>query len=301
MGMDIPILVSIEMAMFKRLIDNFDAQTAPSILHASKYMLGAAQLGGRALKWINGAFAAWMHAHVFAATAGMGNLGVSAYLRTSNAAVSAALCEGMAWAFVNDYQQGKMTTNTKAKELIAFWAFNELTALLDGVIQAPAETLQDNAVKALGETLANNMPASSAEFINEAAKFLSNMPVSQAAKGIEIITPVIAEHLIKNDGKISPDFLQDMFKGTVYSLVCGNVLGDIADGEVIKEKSKKLIGIMMHDETINKLLQKSIAEKFAKYGGEIFLNKDTVKIFEDIFKNVTPQITTIAKTMKGTI
>ncbi|UKI41121.1 MAG: hypothetical protein L6V95_13725 [Candidatus Melainabacteria bacterium] len=59
-------------------------------------------------------------------TAGAGNVAVSGAVRAGNGALSATLCESMGWAFVKDYENGKMNVTDKIFEVIAYKVFSEL-------------------------------------------------------------------------------------------------------------------------------------------------------------------------------
>ena len=65
--------------------------------------------------------------------------------------------------------------------------------------------------------------------------------------------------------------------GSVFSLICSDLFGDIVNGEIFKEKSKKLIILMNEDPTINHLIEKHLATTGITNTGQIVLGKNTVK------------------------
>lgn len=115
-------------------------------------------IGGSLLKWLNATASNAGHVVTFLGSFGLGNGAITAYLRTSNAFLSALLCENMGWAYVKDYQKGKMTTECKSKEFISFIIFRELIKGFENSIdlEAPAETLEKSITKQLGVSFAQN-------------------------------------------------------------------------------------------------------------------------------------------------
>lgn len=203
-GADIPILCAIETGMFGRLMSDLDTSMRAGMLHAAKHMFSAKLVGGRTLMWLNSLFALGGHAVAAPTTGGVGNVGISAYLRTSNAALSALLCEYMGWMFVNDYKNGKMNVNNKLKEGFACAIFNGLIYGFDKMfdLEKLANVLEDKTLKSMGAAIAHNMSGGSADFVSAAMKFLAQNPLSKAAKGIELVTPAIAKHLVENKGRL---------------------------------------------------------------------------------------------------
>ncbi len=299
-GADIPLLISVETKMFYDLIKNFNVPMSAGLLHAAMHMFSAGITGGRVLKWLNSI--ASVGGHVAALpTGGAGNAAVTAYLRLSNGALSAMFCEAMGWAFVRDYRNGKMNTKDKAKEFIAFITFQGLIIGFEQYIdlQKPAERLEDSAAKALGLSIAKNASSENAMFIKAAMQFLSTNPMSKAAKGIELVTPAIAAHMVENGGKINSEYAENLIKGSLYSLVCSEIFGDINNGEIFKEKTKKFMGYIMNDEQLSRMIEHSLISAGLKQEGKVILNEKTLNSLESLYNEVTPRVVEIAKTIRG--
>ena len=295
-GADLPLLIAIETKMFKDLCDNFNVPVGIGMIHASTYMYSAGITGGRILKWLNTVIASGGHIAALP-TAGTGNAAITTYLRLSNGALSALLCESMGWAFVKDYKNGRMNIKDKIKEASAFFIFRELLSSFDTIldIEKPAEIIQDKTSELLGRAFAQNVSKENAEFIQAAMKFLSYNPMTKAAKGIELITPAIAAHLVENEGKLNQDFLEYTIKGSLYSIVCSDLLGEITDGTIIKEKSKKIMGYLMNDKDVSKMIENSLKMKGITNGGAIILNKEAVKSLESVYNELAPKIAEVVK------
>lgn len=271
------------------------------MLHATKHMWSAGIIGGNVLKLLNSV--ASLGGHIMAAptTAGVGNVAISSYLRASNAALSASFCEYMGWALVDDYKKGLMNTKQKTKELIAFGAFSQImqgfNSYLD--LEKPASMLEHKLTEAFGMSFASNLSNEHASFVNQSMKFLAKHPFSLAAKGIEIVTPALAAHLIENDGKLNNQFLGNLIKGSIYSLVCGQLLGDSTNDYKIKDKSKQYIGYMMNDPYIQKLIEEKLVINGIKSYGSYKLDNKTLSSLESIYNELTPRIADIIKKTRG--
>ena len=119
-------------------------------------------------------------------------------------------------------------------------------------------------------------------------KFLAHNPVSKAAKGIELITPAIAKHLVENEGKLDNNFLETVIKGSIYSLVCTELLGNIDENEIIKEKAKKYIAYMENDSVIKNVINKGLITNGIKIGTKCVLDKNTISSLESLYNELTP-------------
>ena len=300
-GADIPFLVTAETGMFAALAGTLNAPWGAAMLHGAKHMSSAGIIGGKVLKWINSIASIGGHVVTGPTTGGIGNVAISSYLRASNAALTASFCEAMGWAFVKDYKNGLMTTKQKSKELIAFGVFNMLISGFDSHLdlENPASFLDSTISKAFGMSLANNMPSQYASFINASMKILSKHPITMVAKGLEIITPALASHLIENNGKIKDNFLENIIKGSIYSLVCGNLLGNNSNNYQITTKSKNYIIYMMNDPYIQKLIENNLISNGIKSYGKYKIDKNTLDSLESIYNELIPRITDIIKTTKG--
>ena len=276
-GADIPILVTIETGMFARLIEELDTSMSAGYLHAAKHMFSAGTIGG------------------------LGNIGISAYLRTSNAALSALLCEYMGWEFVKDYKAGKMTPSNKLKEGLSFAIFYGLIYSFDNILdlEHTAGTIEDKAMKTLGKNIASNISSENAQFVNNAMKFLAHNPISKTAKGIELITPAIAKHLVENEGKLDNNFLETVIKGSIYSLVCTELLGNIDENEIIKEKAKKYIAYMENHPAIKNVINKGLITKGIKIGTKCILDKNTISSLESLYNELTPICVELVKNVRS--
>lgn len=300
-GADIPFLITTEAGMFTALAGVLNVPLSPAMLHATRHMWSAGIVGGNVLKLLNSV--ASLGGHIMAAptTAGVGNVAISSYLRASNAALSASFCEYMGWAFVDDYKKGLMNTKQKTKELIAFGAFSQImqgfNSYLD--LEKPASMLEHKLSEAFGMSFASNLSNEHASFVNQSMKLLAKHPFSLAAKGIEIVTPALAAHLIENDGKLNNQFLGNLIKGSIYSLVCGQLLGDSTNDYKIKDKSKQYIGYMMNDPYIQKLIEEKLVINGIKSYGAYKLDNKTLNSLESIYNELTPRIADIIKKTRG--
>lgn len=302
-GADIPFLVGIETKMFQSLAEILDADKKAALLHGGKHMFSAGMIGASIIKTA----ASWLtivgHPIVAAATGGAGNIPLSAGLRIANGGLSAAMCESMGWAFVGDYEKGKMNVKQKGKELVASLTFAILfygfESKLD--LEKPAELLKGKAAEALGNSIFQNMPSGVGYFIEEATKFVQSNAISYAAKGLELITPAIASNVIENGGKFDSKSAEQIVKGSIFSLICGDLLGSETnlDETLITEKSKKIIGFLSNDPQIQKLINNELVRRGIRQSGEIVLNKGTVKSLESLYNELTPKLTEIVKTIRG--
>lgn len=178
------------------------------------------------------------------------------------------MCESMGWAFVKDYKNGKMNTIDKSREAIAFGIFNLLMLGFNhGLdIQKPAEMLQN-----------------------------------KAAQALELIIPSLASHLIENKGKINSDFLEHVVKGSLFSLVCSDILGDTSnmDKKLAEQKTKTLLSIMMRDEETQKILNDALLRNGIKSFAEIKLSKNQVKNLASLADEVVPKLKNLYSILKG--
>ena len=287
--------------MFYDLIKNLNADMGAGLFHATKHMFSAGMIGGKVLKWLNSVMCVGGHAAAISTAPGVGNAAITGYLRMSNGALSAMFCEYMGWAFVKDFKNGKMNVKDKSKEALAFVVFYFLAGQFSDNwdFEKPAQVLQEKAAKALGFDIVNNLSGSNAEFVQAAMKFLSLNPISKAAKGIELITPAIAAHIVENKGNLNQDFLINTIKGSIYSLVCSDIFGDISNNDLFKEKTKKLIIYMRQDPQIEKLINNTLTQKGIKSGAEIILKKDTVNSLQAVYNEVVPKIVEIAGNIRS--
>lgn len=136
------------------------------------------------------------------------------------------------------------------------------------------------------------------EFVKTAMEFLNCSPLTKAAKAIELITPAIAAHLVENNGKLDEDFALNVVKGSIFSLVCSDMFGEIVDGEIFKEKAKKLILFMKEDAQINQLIETHLKTKGIMNSGKILLGESSVKNLQTVYNEVIPLVVNLLKDMK---
>ncbi|GBF22893.1 hypothetical protein tpqmel_0297 [Candidatus Gastranaerophilus sp. (ex Termes propinquus)] len=302
---DVPFLIATEAAMFTSLATALNADPGAAVLHGFKHGLSAGMIGMSILKEIYNIGGLGAHIASITTTGGAGNLAVTGGIRAGSAALSATMCEAMGWAFVNDYKKGKMNMPDKTAELVAFLVFAGLTKGFDSSfdLEAPAIKLEESAAKALGGALVKNMPPGVGHFIEGANAIAQSGIMSFGAKGLEIVTPALASHVIENRGKIGDDAAADILKGALFSLVCTEAIGEAnllkIDKTAAMKKIQPLMKTLMHDPQINSLVKNEMLKKGIMQGGQVIFNKNTAKAIESLYNDLTPILVKTAKNMRS--
>lgn len=301
---DIPGLICTELMMFDKLRKSLDVDQKSTLLHFGKHILSAGMAGAQTVKVISSWLAAIGHPIVIVTTAGIGALPLTAGVRAAHGLISAGMCEYMGWSFVKDYKDGKMNSQQKGKELAAALIFSYLLYSFNNYLdlEKPVQKLQDKILKALGHSVFCNLPCGTDAFIKTATNFLQNNTLSYAAKGIELITPAIASNIIENGGKIKTSSIEQIIKCSIFSVVCSDLLGnnDINNGEILSIKHKNLIEVVSQDDQIKKMIDDELIRRGIRRSGSIILDKDTVKLLEALYNEITPKLIEIIKT-KGVV
>ena len=296
---DLPFLMTAEMGMFAGLIDVLDADPIAGMLHAGKHFVSGATVGMNILQGIWNVCGFGAHIAATMTTAGAGNVAVSGAVRAGNGLLSATLCESMGWAFVKDYENGKMNVVDKSLEAFAYGVFWGLDKGFDNVLDLEhhALDLKESAAKSLGADMVRNMPKGVGFFIKEANEIIQSDATNYAARGLELVIPQVAQHAIESKGNIDDKTLEDIIKGSLFSLVTKDVIGfsQKSKDDLIRDEIKPVMKTLMQDSRINSLFKQELGRRGIMEYGRIVLNEKSANELGKIYENLVPEIKNILR------
>ena len=298
---DLPFLITAEMGMFAGLIDTLDADPIAGMLHAGKHFASGATVGMNILQGIWNVCGFGAHIASAMTTAGAGNVAVSGAVRAGNGILSATLCESMGWAFVKDYENGKMNVEDKLLQVASGIASQMLSDGFDSVLDLDhrALNLQESAAKSLGADMVRNMPKGVGFFIKEANGIIQSNATNYAARGLELAIPQVARHAIESKGKMDDETLENIIKGSLFSLVTKDVIGvsKKSQNDLIRDEIKPIMKTLMNDSHINSMIKQEIGRRGIMEYGRVVLNENSAKELGKIYENLVPVIKNIIKGM----
>lgn len=298
---DLPFLITAEMGMFAGLIDTLDADPIAGMLHAGKHFASGATVGMNILQGIWNVCGFGAHIASAMTTAGAGNVAVSGAVRAGNGILSATLCESMGWAFVKDYENGRMNRGDKFFEALAYGVFWGLEKGFESKLDLDhrALNLQESAAKSLGADMVRNMPKGVGFFIKEANGIIQSNATNYAARGLELAIPQVARHAIESKGKMDDETLENIIKGSLFSLVTKDVIGvsKKSQNDLIRDEIKPIMKTLMNDSHINSLIKQEIGRRGIMEYGRVVLNENSAKELGKIYENLVPVIKNIIKGM----
>ena len=298
---DLPFLITAEMGMFAGLIDTLDADPVAGMIHAGKHFASGATVGMKILQGIWNVCGFGAHIAAAMTTAGAGNVAVSGAVRAGNGALSATLCESMGWAFVKDYENGKMNVTDKFFEAVAYGVFWGLEKGFEGKIDLDhrALNLKESAAKTLGADMVRNMPKGVGFFIKEANEIIQSDATNYAARGLEIVIPQVAQHAIESKGNMDDKTLENIIKGSLFSLVTKDVVGvsSKSQDDLIRDEINPIMKTLVRDNHINNLIKQEIGRRGIIEYGRVVLNENSAKELGKIYENLVPLIRNIIKGM----
>lgn len=291
---DLPFLITAEMGMFAGLIDTLDADPVAGMIHAGKHFVSGATVGMKVLQGIWNVCGFGAHIAAAMTTAGAGNVAVSGAVRAGNGALSATLCESMGWAFVKDYENGKMNVEDKLLQVASGVASQMLTNGFESVLDLDhrALNLQESAAKTLGADMVRNMPKGVGFFIKEANGIIQSNTTNYAARGLELVIPQVAQHAIESKGNMDDKTLEDIIKGSLFSLVTKDVIGvsSKSQNDLIRDEIKPIMKTLVRDNHINNLIKQEIGRRGIMEYGKITLNEYSAKELGKMYDNLVPII-----------
>ena len=298
---DLPFLITAEMGMFAGLIDTLNADPVAGMIHAGKHFASGATVGMNILQGIWNVCGFGAHIAAAMTTAGAGNVAVSGAVRAGNGALSATLCESMGWAFVKDYENGKMNVEDKLLQVASGIASQMLTHGFESVLDLEhhAFDLKETAAKSLGADMVRNMPKGVGFFIKEANEIIQSDVTNYAARGLEIVIPQVAQHAIESKGNMDDKTLENIIKGSLFSLITKDVVGVSrkSQDDLIRDEIKPIMKTLIRDNRINSLIKIELGRRGIIEYGRVVLNENSAKELGKIYENLVPEIKNIVRGM----
>lgn len=216
------------------------------------------------------------------------------------------MCDSMGRAFLKDYENGRMTTEQKTLDFLAFVTFMSLTKGFDDIIdlEKPAVLAEEKFAKSIGKNIATQMPKGIGEFINTTINLKKNNYLSFGAKGLELIIPAISSYAIEHKGKIKDDDIEEIIKGSVLSLACDEYFGnshyfETLGNEPAKAQLTKIMFKLKNEPTIENMVKNEIkSAAFDAFGHIDFNNKNLAKNLEEMYDKVVPVVKDFMKNME---
>ncbi|UKI41120.1 MAG: hypothetical protein L6V95_13720 [Candidatus Melainabacteria bacterium] len=131
----------------------------------------------------------------------------------------------------------------------------------------------------MGADMVRNMPKGVGFFIKEANEIIQSDATNYAARGLEIVIPQVAQHAIESKGNMDDKTLENIIKGSLFSLVTKDVVGvsSKSQDDLIRDEIKPIMKTLVRDNHINNLIKQEIGRRGIIEYGRVVLNQNSAK------------------------